>query len=130
MLLRLSIGDNGLPSERHLTSGEVHRYAYDGRGNILRADADAVEVRRGYTAWGKLGFDERDGRGVRHRFEALDLRETTYLGRFTVRYDRDPDGALRITTPDRRDASAPARRARRDPRDARQRHPRARLLRR
>ena len=30
----------------------------------------------------------------------MDLRETTYFGRFTVTYDRDPDGALRISTPE------------------------------
>src|SRR5262249_44293748 len=99
VLLRCAYGDNVLPSERRLASGEVYRYAYDKRGQTTRTSLDEVEVRRTFDAYGRLVVDERDGQGVRHRFDHDELNETTYFGRFTVTYRHAPDGSLSIDTP-------------------------------
>lgn len=99
VLLTRVIGANGLPSERRLASGEVYRYGYDRRGRVVRASSRGAVVRREFDEEGRLIRDERNGRGVRHRFEGDELRETTYLGRFTVSYGRAPDGALVIEAP-------------------------------
>lgn len=99
LLLTRAIGANGLPSERRLASGEVYKYGYDRRGRVIRASWRGAVVRREFDEEGRLIRDERNGRGVRHRFEGGELRETTYLGRFTVSYGRAPDGALVIEAP-------------------------------
>ncbi|WP_437655320.1 RHS repeat-associated core domain-containing protein [Sorangium sp. So ce1182] len=99
VMIRCSIGDNGLPAERRLATGEVHRYAYDARGRTTGASTAQLEVRREFDRRGRLVLDERGGRGVRHRFESGLLCETTTLGRFTVVYRRTQDGSLLIETP-------------------------------
>ncbi|WP_437755897.1 RHS repeat-associated core domain-containing protein [Sorangium sp. So ce1389] len=99
MLLQRTIGANGLPAERRLASGEVYRYAYDESGRVTRTSLDGVEVRREFDRRGRLLVDERDGRGVKHRFAGDHQIETTYFGRFTVTYRRAPDGTLMIEAP-------------------------------
>lgn len=99
VLLRRTHGENGLPAERRLASGEVYRYEHNERGQVTRAYTEEVDVRRGFDRRGRLIRDERDGRGVRHRFEGDDLRETTYFGRFTVAYEATADGSLAIRAP-------------------------------
>ncbi|WP_437927505.1 RHS repeat-associated core domain-containing protein [Sorangium sp. So ce291] len=99
VLLRRTIGYDGLPTERWLASGEVYRYAYDVRGQVTRASTRDSEVQRAFDKRGRLLRDERDGRGVTHRFEGEEICETTYFGRFTVTYQRSLDGALLIEAP-------------------------------
>lgn len=99
VLVRCANGANGLATEYALASGEVYRYAYDERGNVTRMSTGAGEVLRGFDVRRRLLFDERDGRGVRNRFVRGSLVETRYLGRFSVRYRRHPDGSLRISAP-------------------------------
>jgi RHS repeat-associated protein len=99
VLLRIANGANGVMSGCNLASGETFRYGYDERGRVTRASTDTAEVSRRFDALGRLVLDERDGRGVRHDFDLLDLRATTYFGRFTVSYRRAGDGSLVIETP-------------------------------
>jgi RHS repeat-associated protein len=99
LLLRRSIGDNGLPRERRLSSGEVYRYEYDGRGRETLLATEGQVIRRNFDGWGRLMLEERNGRGVRHRFTGGALAETTYFGRFRVAYRRGGDGALEIQAP-------------------------------
>ncbi|MGK3988993.1 RHS repeat-associated core domain-containing protein [Sorangium sp. So ce136] len=99
VLLQRTIGANGLPAERRLASGEVYRYAHDDSGRVTRTSLDGVEVRREFDWRGRLLVDERDGRGVKHRFAGDHLVETTYFDRFTVTYRRAPDGTLTIEAP-------------------------------
>jgi RHS repeat-associated protein len=96
---RYSTDTDGLVAERRLASGEVHRYAHDTQGRVIRAATAEIEVRCAFDCDGQLLADERDGRGVRHRFELGWLRETTYFGRFVVKYRREPDGSLSIEAP-------------------------------
>ncbi|WP_438007093.1 RHS repeat-associated core domain-containing protein [Sorangium sp. So ce321] len=99
VLVRCVIGDDSLPSEYTLTSGEVFRYGYDERGEVTRASTRDVEVHRRFDAGRRLVFDERDGRGVRHGYSGDTLEHTTYLGRFTVFYRTEPDGSSWIESP-------------------------------
>ncbi|WP_437577373.1 RHS repeat-associated core domain-containing protein [Sorangium sp. So ce887] len=99
LLVRCASDGNGLPSEYTLASGEVFRYRYTDQGDVTRASTREVEVLRDFDARQRLLFDERDGRGVRHRYAGGALAETTYLGRFTVLYGADPGGTLRIRAP-------------------------------
>jgi RHS repeat-associated protein len=99
VLLERAHGDNGLPSRRRLASGEVYQYAYDEAGHVTRASTRDVEVERELDRRGRLTRDERDGDGVRHRFDSAGLRATTYFGRFTVTYRQTEDGSLVIEAP-------------------------------
>jgi RHS repeat-associated protein len=94
-----STDTDGLVAERRLTSGEVHRYAHDAQGQVTRAATAEIEVRCAFDGDGRLIADERDGSGVRHRFNLGRLCETTYFGRFTVAYRRETDGSLSIEAP-------------------------------
>ncbi|WP_437577381.1 RHS repeat-associated core domain-containing protein [Sorangium sp. So ce887] len=99
VLLRVSVGENGLPSELRLSSGEVYHYGYDAKGRITRVAMDEVEVLCGFDPWDRQTFDERNRSGVESQFEGDELRATTYFERFSVMYHRAPDGALLIETP-------------------------------
>ncbi|WP_437755896.1 RHS repeat-associated core domain-containing protein [Sorangium sp. So ce1389] len=99
VLIRCTPGKDSLPSEYALASGEVFRYAHDARGEVTRASTREVEVLRAFDARRRLLVDERDGSGVRHRYVKRRLAETTYLGRFIVRYHTDPDGTWKIRAP-------------------------------
>jgi RHS repeat-associated protein len=100
VLVRRTLDEkSGLPVERRLASGEVYRYEYDARGRATRIRSKSAEVRREHDGRGRLVRDERDGRGVRHRFLGDALVETTYFGRFVVRRSLAPDGALLIEAP-------------------------------
>ncbi|XXT19766.1 RHS repeat-associated core domain-containing protein [Sorangium sp. So ce429] len=99
VLLRRRIGSNGLPMERRLRSGEIYRYEYNVHGQVTRASMNGVEVRRDFDRRGRLICDERNGLGVRHRFEGEHLRETTYFGLFTVEYHTMKRDSLLVVAP-------------------------------
>ena len=99
VLLRFEVGENGLHSKRILSSGEVHTYEYDERGNFTKASTDKYDVRMTYDSAGRRTSDKRDGLGVEHRYRGKHLVRTEYLGRFVVEYEAQPDGAMLIRTP-------------------------------
>lgn len=99
VLLRFEVGKNGLDSKRILTSGEVHTYEYDERGNFTNASTEKYDVRMTYDWAGRRTSDKRDGFGVEHRYRGKHLARTEYFGRFVVDYEVQPDGAVLIRTP-------------------------------
>jgi RHS repeat-associated protein len=109
-LLRFEVRAPNLPAVRRLASGENHYFAYDQRGRLIRAATDEFAVEFAYDRWGRQLKDERDGRGVAHTFQGGDLAATTYLGRFTVTYERPEAGSLVI-----RDPAGASQRLRRSP---------------
>jgi RHS repeat-associated protein len=76
-----------LIAERHLASGGVHKFTYNAAGRFLTAAVDQSEVCFAYDAFAQRICDERDGKGVRHRFAGAGrLAETTVLGTYVIRY--------------------------------------------
>lgn len=99
VLLRFEVGENGLHSKRILTSGEVHSYEYDERGNFTKASTEKFDIRMTYDGAGRRTSDKRDGLGVEHSYRGKHLARTVYFGRFVVEYEVQPDGAVLIRTP-------------------------------
>ena len=99
VLLRFEVGENGLHSKRILTSGEVHTYEYDERGNFTNASTEKYDVRMSYDGSGRRTSDLRDGKGVRHRYRGKHLARTEYFDRFVVDYEVCPNGDFLIHTP-------------------------------
>ena len=100
LLFRCTVGRNGLHNRIQLAGGETYRYEYDDRGRATRASSTEheVELRRRHD--GRRLLDQRDGRGVAHRYVGSRLAATLYFDRFEVRYTRDDDdGSLCIHTP-------------------------------
>lgn len=94
------IGEHNLTAERHLASGEIHRFTYTGRGFYAAVAAAEHEVVFDYDNYKNRVQDERDGLGVRCEFSGpRELRSSTVFGRFTTRYSRDENGSLLITDP-------------------------------
>lgn len=99
LLLRFEVGENGLHSKRILSSGEVHHYEYDARGNFTRASTEKYDVRMTYDWAGRRTSDKRDDSGISHAYRGMQLARTEYFDRFTVTYETRPDGEVLITTP-------------------------------
>ena len=99
LLLKFEVGKNGLHSKRILTSGEVHHYEYDERGNFTKASTDKYDVRMTHDWAGRRTADQRDGLGVSHTYQGMRLARTEYFGRFIVTYETQADGDVLITTP-------------------------------
>ena len=99
-LLTFEIGPHNLKAVRHLSSGEIHRFAYDKGGRFAELATKESRVRFGYDIFGNRTVDERDGLGVKHEFLGpRQLVSSTVLDRFTVNYRRLPDGTVVITDP-------------------------------
>ncbi|MDQ3254761.1 MAG: RHS domain-containing protein [Acidobacteriota bacterium] len=98
LLLTFEIGTHNLKTVRRLSSGENHYFTYDKQGFYSSVATDTFKVLFDYDGFGNRIQDERDGLGVKHRFnEVSSLVETTILKNFTVHYRRRPDGTLLIT---------------------------------
>jgi YD repeat-containing protein len=99
-LLTFEIGPHNLKAVRHLSSGEIHRFAYDKHGRFAELATKESRVRFDYDIFGNRTLDERDGLGVKHEFLGpRQLSSSTVLDRFTVNYRRLPDGTILITDP-------------------------------
>lgn len=98
-LLQCVNADNGLPLERVLASGDVQRFRYDERGEMVWARSSGVEITRAFDVRRRLVRDEREGVGVTCDYRSIDVWRTTYLGRFVVEHRREKDGSLVIVDP-------------------------------
>lgn len=87
-LLSFSNGPGNLMTQRTLASGDVQDFEYTTGGRLTKAKNRAGTATFAYDVVGHRIADERDGKGVRHRFVADRLAETTVLGKFTTRYLR------------------------------------------
>lgn len=99
LLLRFEVGENGLLSRRILSSGEVHSYEYDARGNFTAASTDRFEITRTYDSQGRRTADKRDGLGIEHAYVEGRLARTVYFERFEVRYESAEGGEIAVHTP-------------------------------
>lgn len=79
-----------------LTSGDTHEFEYDDDGWVVRAETHLHDVRFAYDPWHRRVRDERDGKGVRHRFAGEHLLETTVLDRFRTEYHALDNGVIVI----------------------------------
>lgn len=86
LLLKLSIGKGDLVEQRRLGSGDVEYFEYLPDGRLAKAKNQAGVATFDYDAAGRRITDERDGKGVHHRFVGERLVETTVLGKFVTRY--------------------------------------------
>lgn len=98
-LLKLAIGENGLPSTRTLSSGGKHIYEYDHFGHHTKASTEAHEITRTFDGQGRRTSDKRDGLGVEHHYDGNRLRRTIYFNRFEVSYTSAANGETSIGTP-------------------------------
>lgn len=98
-LVRLEIGDHGLPIKRTLASGETHVYAYDRRGKVTKASTETFEVAIEHDVDGRLISDKRDGMGLARRYLANGSIHSTYFDRFIVRHESMSNGEISIHTP-------------------------------
>ncbi len=87
-LLTFAIGPGNLMKQRQLASGGVQDFEYTTDGRLARAKNEAGCATFEYSAFGQRTADERDGRGVRHRFAGSQVVETVLLGKFATRYLR------------------------------------------
>lgn len=99
VLVAYEYGAENLKSRRRLADGEEHRYEYAPNGRFARVDYGGHVLEFDYSHVGRRCRDLRDGRGVEHRFEGEQLRETRVLGRFVTRYRRLDDRTLEIEDP-------------------------------
>ncbi|KWN80057.1 hypothetical protein WM24_25040 [Burkholderia ubonensis] len=99
VLLRLEIGEHGLPVKRTLASGETHIYAYDQRGNVTKASTEEFDIAIEHDAGGHLVGDKRDGAGMARHFTASGSVCTTYFDRFVVCHEPISVGETSIHTP-------------------------------
>ncbi|NTX29214.1 PAAR domain-containing protein [Burkholderia pyrrocinia] len=101
-LLKLEIGENGLPCERTLASGGKHIYEYDRFGHHTKASTSAYEITRTFDERGRRTSDKRDGLGIEHEYEGHRLQRTIYFKKFEIVYTRIVNGQTSIRTPGRR----------------------------
>ena len=87
-LLSFAIAAGNLMKQRILASGDVQDFEYTKEGRLAKAKNRAGTATFAYSAFGRRLVDERDGKGVRHRFVVDQLAQTTVLGRFTTQYIR------------------------------------------
>ena len=99
VLLRFEVGKNGLHNKRILSSGEVHTYEYDERGNFTKASTEKYDVRMSHDAFDRRTSDFRNGKGVRHYYRGKHLARTEYFDRFVVDYEVSANGDVLIHTP-------------------------------
>jgi YD repeat-containing protein len=97
-LLKFEIGEDGLPRERALASGNKHVYEYDRFGHYTKASTDMYEVIRTFDKRGRCTSDKRDGLGVEHMYDGRRVGRTIYFGRFPIVYSRTASGET-VRTP-------------------------------
>ena len=99
LLVEYTYGAENLKSRRTLAGGEAHHYEYAPNGRFARVSYGGHVLGFAYAADGRRCRDERDGRGVEHRFSGGQLAETRVLGRFATRYRRLDEKTLEIEDP-------------------------------
>ncbi|MGB8294210.1 MAG: RHS repeat-associated core domain-containing protein [Polyangia bacterium] len=87
-LLTFAIGPGNVMKQRLLASGDVQDFEYAKDGRLIGAKNRAGKVAFAYNPIGRRVVDERDGKGVRHRFTVNLLASTTILGKFATTYHR------------------------------------------
>lgn len=98
-LLELEYDGHGRLIRRELFSGDTHTFDYDEQGWVTRAATHQHTVEFAHDAWRRRTRDERDGKGIRHRFVGAQLARTTTLGRFDTEYHALDDGTVVIVDP-------------------------------
>lgn len=99
-LLRFTIGPGNRKSERWLRSGEAHRFEYDDRGRFTLAATATTVTAFAYDDDDNRILDERDGRGIQHRFFQTSPKHlTTLFQRFEILYEGSAAGGLLIRDP-------------------------------
>ena len=100
LLLSGTVGKNGLHKSLVLASGERYRFAYDRWGQPTEASSLTARVELRHDAARRRLLDKRGGRGIEHVYERGRLRRSVAFDRFVVAYHDEPDGSVRIETPD------------------------------
>jgi RHS repeat-associated protein len=85
-LLSFTIAPGNLLKQRTLASGDVQDFEYTKDGRLAAMKNRAGTTTFEYNLDGRRIADERDGKGVRHRFVADRISETTVFGELTTRY--------------------------------------------
>ena len=98
-LVSYEIGSVNLKTAEHLASGEHHSFDYDEKGRVIRATTDAFEVTFAYDEYGNRIQDQRNRRGITHKFDRGIVVKTTALDRFTTCYTYKEDGSILIQDP-------------------------------
>lgn len=84
---------------RRLQVGEDQHFRYDAHGRVVEAFTENFRCSFAYDWRGRRTRDERDGRGVRHRFAGDHLAETVVFDRFRTEYRHLPNGVLVVVDP-------------------------------
>ncbi len=86
---------NHFVAVRHLASGGIHRFGYDGRGRITEASTEKHDVHLAYDDAGLVLRDVRDGKGLERRY--IDGAWVTRLfDRFELRGKRTAEGSIEL----------------------------------
>jgi len=98
-LVQWTYGPGNLFTDRLLASGEAHRFKYDKLGRIIAAKTPAGNATLQYHSDDSVTVDKRDGVGVEHSLDGLEIQQSTYLDKFKVQYDWNGEGDWVITDP-------------------------------
>jgi len=100
ILVKRTIGPNGLTLKTELASGESYSYAYNSAGKYEEASSSLHRVVQQHAPAGRL-LDQRDDLGVTHSYDLFGrLERTTHFDRFAIEYAREASGVVTIRTPD------------------------------
>jgi RHS repeat-associated protein len=98
-LLTWQIGPGNVDKVRILASGEKHVFEHDVNGRIIKAQTPAGTATITYDENASRLADQRDGKGVVHKFDLRQLVATTYFDKFKVNYRTLGNGDLVIQDP-------------------------------
>jgi len=99
VMFTCEVGPGNLVAKKTFASGAVHEFAYDQAGRYLAASTKGAEVAFAYDELGHRVADQRNGKGVTHRFEGPHLVATAVLERFITKYEHDGPKALTLIDP-------------------------------
>jgi RHS repeat-associated protein len=88
VLLTFAIAPGNLMKQRILASGDVQDFAHTKEGRLAAVKNRAGTATFAYSPTGHRVADERDSKGVRHRFVVGRLAQTTVLEKFVTKYVR------------------------------------------
>lgn len=98
-LVSWEVGPGNLDKVQILGSGEKHLFEHNARGRIIKAQTPASTVTFAYDDDGTLLADQRDGKGVVHKFKLRQLVATMYFEKFKVGYRTRANGDLVVQDP-------------------------------
>lgn len=99
LLLEIDRDQAGRVLRRKLASGDEHTLRYDERGHLTEANTTHHKCSFEHDWAGRRIADERDGKGVRHRYAGELLVQTTVLDRFRTQYHSFPGGSTVVVDP-------------------------------